>query len=436
MPTTPRRRASVAIRSLLALGLGPLALVSDGHAQVVFPLAGAAYSAGVMAPAGSTLAVMGGIEGTGADAAAASADALTRMEARLAEVGLTRDHVLRVRAALAPGSGDATEFEAWDRAWRTFYGGGHLPARVTVGASALPGTARVVLDLVAVFPAELGHPARVDGARQTLNPNVRLAGAASNPAAIVSTRSGLYLSSGILANPGDLADPESMDQQVRGAMNALTGILAGHGLQWYDVFFLRVLPTPQPNRREVDFTGWPPVHSMLGEMTSGNAPAFTTWAAPGFSATRRYVEVEVWAAPHAPHPAFEVIDLEMQNPLLRMTGTRFIADGALIAPNAELVFLSGVVAPEGTPRDEQGAAVLRLMAERLAQMGASLADVAELRVYRIEGEEGFNAAYAASFNNPETNPHRPVRTNYLVERLPGGRAVEVEAIVVRPPKRF
>jgi enamine deaminase RidA (YjgF/YER057c/UK114 family) len=436
MTRKPSRRASAAVRSLLAMGLGTLLPVSDGHAQVVFPLAGAPYSAGVMAPAGSTLAVMGGIEGRGADAAAASADALARMEARLAEVGLTRDHVLRVRAALAPGGGDGTEFDAWDRAWRTFYGGGHLPARVTVGASALPGAARVMLDLVALFPAALGHPARVDGARQTLNPNVRLAGASSNPTAIVSTRSGLYLSSGILANPDALADPESMDQQVRGAMNALTGILAGHGLQWYDVFFLRVLPTPQPNRREVDFTGWPPAHATLGEMTSGNAPAFTTWAAPGFSATRRYVEVEVWAAPHAPHPAFEVIDVEMQNPLLRMTGTRFIADGAVIAPNAELVFLSGVVAPEGTPRDEQGAAVLRLMAARLAEMGASLADVAELRVYRVEGEEGFNAAYGASFNNPETNPHRPVRTNYLVERLPGGRAVEVEAIVVRPPRRF
>jgi enamine deaminase RidA (YjgF/YER057c/UK114 family) len=113
-----------------------------------------------------------------------------------------------------------------------------------------------------------------------------------------------------------------------------------------------------------------------------------------------------------------------------------ISSGALVAPNAELIFLSGVVAPEGTGPDDEGRAVLALMSERLKVMGASMADVAELRVYRVEGEAGFNAAYASYFNNAESNPHRPVRTNYLVASLPGGRAVEVEAIVVRPPTGF
>ena len=44
--------------------------------------------------------------------------------------------------------------------------------------------------------------------------------------------------------------------------------------------------------------------------------------------------------------------------------------------------------------------------------------------------------YSAEWNNEETNPHKPVRTNYLVGSLPGGRHVEVEAIVVLPPKEF
>jgi enamine deaminase RidA (YjgF/YER057c/UK114 family) len=430
-------------RSMLTAGLalammGGLSAIqpASAAAQVLFPLAGAPYSAAAMAPAGSTLAVVGGIEGMGNDVRAASTDALTKMETRLAQVGLGRNHVLRVRAALAPGSGDGSEFTAWNAAWTSFYTGGHLPARVTVGSSGLPGNARVVLDVVAVFPAELGYPARAEGARPTLNPNIRLAGPASNPTAIVSTQSGLFLTSGILPNPNNLTDVESMEQQIRGAMNTLTGTLANHGLQWSDAFFLRVLPTPQPNRPTVDFTGWPPVYAQLGERLRGHAPAFTQWAAPGFSATRRYVEIEVWAAPPAQHPAFQVIDMEMQNPLLRMSGTGFIADGALIAPNAELIFLSGVVAPEGTAAGEQGMVVLDLMQQRLAEMGASMSDVAELRVYRVEGEEGFNAAYSAHFNNPDNNPHRPVRTNYLVGSLPGGRVVEVEALVVRPPIRF
>jgi enamine deaminase RidA (YjgF/YER057c/UK114 family) len=113
-----------------------------------------------------------------------------------------------------------------------------------------------------------------------------------------------------------------------------------------------------------------------------------------------------------------------------------MASGAMVAPNAELVFLSGVVAPEGTAPTEEGMSALALMEERLAAMGATMADVAELRVYRVPGEDGFNAAYGTHFNNQDRNPHRPVRTNYVVESLPGGRTVEVEAVIVRPPQGF
>jgi enamine deaminase RidA (YjgF/YER057c/UK114 family) len=427
--------------TLAAIGfLGTMALnagVPGAAAQQFIPLAGAPYGSAAVAPSGATLAVLGGIEGRGADMAAAGTDALNRMEARLAEVGLGRGDVLRVRAGLAPGAGGAAaDFEGWSSAWSRFFTGGRLPARVTVGSSGVPGDARIVLDVIAAFPPDRGRPAAVTAARTTLNPNIRLAGPAANPTAIIDTRPGLFLSSGMLPSTNQLTDVESMDQQIRNTMNILTGVLARHGFQWHDVFFTRVLPTPQPNRASVDFPAWAPVYQDLGELVGGTPPAHTVWAAPGFSASRRYVEIEVWAVPQAPHPAFEVIDVEAQNPLLRMTGTGFIADGAIIAPNPELVFLSGIIAPEGTPSAEQGAAVLALMRQRLAEAGASMEDVAELRVYRVEGEEGFNAAYSANFNNADTNPHKPVRTNYLVGSLPAGRVVEVEAIAVRPPRRF
>lgn len=405
-------------------------------AQELFPVAGAPYSAGVTTPSGSTLAVIGGLEGVGADTATAASQALATLSTRLAEVGLTKDNVVRVRAALTPG--EAADFAGWNTAWSGFFSSSHLPARTTVGASALPGTARIVLDVVAAFPAGRGFPAAVDGTRPTLNPNIRLAGPAANPTAIVSTGAGLFLSSGVLPTRTTLADPESMEQHIRGAMNSLTSSLGAHGLQWFDAFFVRALPTPQPDRTGVDFAGWPPVFAALEEKTGGHAPAWTMWAAPGFSSGGRYVELEVWAVPQAPHPAFETLDPEAKNRLLRMTGTPtgMISSGALIAPNAELILLSGVVAPAGTARDDEGTAALALMSERLAAMGASMADVAELRVYRVEGENGFNTAYGAYFNNAESNPHRPVRTNYLVASLPGGRSVEVEAIIVRPPTAF
>jgi enamine deaminase RidA (YjgF/YER057c/UK114 family) len=419
-----------------ALFLAPVLWSGGVEGQEVFPLAGAPYAAGVMAPAGATLAVIGGIEGEGSDVGAAAAAALGAMEARLSEVGLDRSHVLKVRAGLAPG--DGTEFTAWDGAWRSFYGSGQLPARTTVGSSGVPGNARIVLDVVAAFPLDRGHRAAVDGARATANPNLSYAGPAGNPTAIVATSPGLFLSSGVLPNRNSLANPEAMEDHMRGAMNGLANTLADHGLAWADAFFVRVLPTPQPDRATVDFAGWSPVFDRLSELSGGQGPAWTMWAAPGFGTGNnpRFVEIEVWAVPQAPMPAFEVLDRESQNPNLRMTGTGFIAAGAMVAPYPELVFLSGIVAPEGTAPTEEGMSVLTQMEERLSLMGATMADVAELRVYRVAGEEGFNDAYGLYFNNAERNPHRPVRTNYVVQSLPGGRTVEVEALVVRPPQGF
>lgn len=425
----PKHLLAILSGALVATVGGQLAIA---EAQQAFPVAGAPYSAGVIAPIGATLAVIGNIEGVGEDYASASADALAKAERRLAEVGLNRTHVVKVRAALAQG--DGSEFTGWNTAWSTFFAAGSPPARTTVGSSGLDGDTKIVIDVVASFPAGVTGD-DIQGARPTLNRNIWLAGPGTNPTSIVSTRSGLFLSSGVL--PGRGAGPDDpMETHIRSAMNSLGGTLASHGLQWTDAFFLRVLPTPQPNRSTIDYAGWTPVFAALNEMTGGHGPAWTAWSAPGFGPSGRYVEIEVWAVPQAPHPAFEVLDTQSQNQLLRMTGSGgMIAGGALIAPNSELIFLSGVVAPEGTAPEREGAVALSLVAERLAAMGATMADVAELRVYRTADESGFNDAYGATFNN-ETNPHRPVRTNYVVESLPSGRAAEIEVLAVRPARTF
>ncbi|HET9949604.1 MAG TPA: RidA family protein [Longimicrobiales bacterium] len=432
-----RRTASLAIAAALVF-LSWATSPGAAAAQVVYPLEGAPYAAGVASPAGATLAVMGGILGHGGDVGAAAREALEEVGSRLREVGLSERNVLRVRAALAPGA----DFAAWNEAWTSHFDSGYLPARTTVGSSGLPDGALIALDVVAAFPPETGHPARVDGARATTNPQIRLSGPADNPTAIVSTAAGLFLSSGALPSRNDLSDPESMESHIRSSLNQLTSTLADHGLQWHDAFFVRLLPTPQPGRSTPDFDGWLPVRETLAEMT-GHAPAHAIWAAPGFGSGGRFVEIEVWAAPPAPHPTFATLDLEAANPLLVMSGSErsAIASGAMIAPYAELIWISGVVAPDGTAPEGEAAAALTLMRERVESMGASMADVAELRVYRVSpGEEdtladAWNAAYGAEFNSA-TNPHKPVRTNYLVESLPGGRHVEVEAVLVRPPRRF
>ena len=88
----------------------------------------------------------------------------------------------------------------------------------------------------------------------------------------------------------------------------------------------------------------------------------------------------------------------------------FIASGATIAPNAELAWLSGVVAPDGTAPNEESGAAVSILKERVIAMGATLADVAELRVYRVaagsDGDElgaAWNEVYGAEWNNEETN---------------------------------
>ena len=202
------------------LGLAVCAVESE--AQQAYPIQGAPYSAAVVSPPGATLAVLGGVSGDQDDLEAAGATALGHVAARLSELGLDRGQILRVRAALAPGA----DFAAWNRAWTTFFAGVIPPARTTVYSSGLPGGASVVLDAVAMFPIESGPLTPIDGARTTLNPNLRLAGPAANPTAIVSTGSGLFLSSGAL--PGrNLTDPTSLEAHIRSSMNSLGRTLAG-----------------------------------------------------------------------------------------------------------------------------------------------------------------------------------------------------------------
>jgi len=412
----------------------------EAAAQQAYPAPGASYSAAVVSPPGATLAVLGGISGEQTDLEAAAATALGRLAARLHELGLDRGQILRVRAALAPGG----DFAAWNRGWTTFFAGVTPPARTTVYSSGLPGGASVVLDAVAMFPAGSGPLTTIQGTRTTLNPNLRLAGPAANPTAIVSTGSGLFLSSGAL--PGrNLDDPTSLEAHIRSSMNSLGRTLAGQGLQWHDAFFVRLMPTPQPDRSAPDFAAWSPVYETLDQLTGGHAPPYTMWAAPGFGSTGRFSEIEVWAVPPSPPAVFSMPDESAQNPLLRMSGSArsFIASGATIAPNAALAWLSGIVAPAGTAPEEEAAAAVTIMKGRVSALGATLADVAELRVYRVaagtDGDElasAWNEVYGAEWNNEATNPHKPVRTNYLVGSLPGGRHVEVEAIIVLPPGQF
>jgi 2-iminobutanoate/2-iminopropanoate deaminase len=69
------------------------------------------------------------------------------------------------------------------------------------------------------------------------------------------------------------------------------------------------------------------------------------------------------------------------------------------------------------------------LADRLADMGASLSDVVKTLCFLtdIDTFATFNAAYAEAFGD-----HRPARSTVEVSALPGGMAVEVEAWAYKP----
>lgn len=69
------------------------------------------------------------------------------------------------------------------------------------------------------------------------------------------------------------------------------------------------------------------------------------------------------------------------------------------------------------------------VADRLAEAGASLADVVKTTCFLTDMDTfaTFNAAYAEALGN-----HRPARSTVAVAGLPAGMAVEVEAWAYKP----
>lgn len=69
------------------------------------------------------------------------------------------------------------------------------------------------------------------------------------------------------------------------------------------------------------------------------------------------------------------------------------------------------------------------LAERLAEMGASLTDVVKTTCFLVDMDTfaTFNEAYVAGFGG-----HRPARSTIAVRELPAGGQVEIEAVAHKP----
>lgn len=77
----------------------------------------------------------------------------------------------------------------------------------------------------------------------------------------------------------------------------------------------------------------------------------------------------------------------------------------------------------------QTAQAVANLADRLAEMGASLTDVVKTTCFLVDMDTfaTFNAAYVESFGD-----HRPARSTIAVRELPANGLVEIEAIAHHP----
>jgi 2-iminobutanoate/2-iminopropanoate deaminase len=107
--------------------------------------------------------------------------------------------------------------------------------------------------------------------------------------------------------------------------------------------------------------------------------------------------------------------------------TPAVRAGDFVFVSGQLGMSDGVLA-EGGVAGQTAQAVANL-AERLAEMGASLTDVVKTTCFLIDMNEfaTFNEAYIAAFGD-----HRPARSTIAVRELPAKGEVEIEAVAYRP----
>ena len=127
----------------------------------------------------------------------------------------------------------------------------------------------------------------------------------------------------------------------------------------------------------------------------------------------------------APHLAGAITVRGMSKPLGPYTPA--VRAGDFVFVSGQLGMRDGSLVDGGVAG--QTAQAVANLAERLAEMGASLTDVVKTTCFLIDMDTftTFNAAYVEAFGD-----HRPARSTVEVSALPGGMAVEVEAWAYKP----
>lgn len=130
-------------------------------------------------------------------------------------------------------------------------------------------------------------------------------------------------------------------------------------------------------------------------------------------------------ADHQVNPRGAATVVAMSKPLGPYTPA--VRAGDFIIVSGQVGVRDGALVPGGVAG--QTAQAVANLAERLAEMGAELADVVKTTCFLVDMEAfaTFNAAYVEGFGD-----HRPARSTVAVRALPIGAKVEIEAMAYRP----
>lgn len=429
----------------VALGAPAFTPVGDSSGRYS-PVTVSPGSIPIYFPSGST---------AGADAPAdmkgQAAQTLQRLSANLEAAGLSLEDVAFARAYLAPGADGKVDYEGWNAAWDELFNNpakpvSVKPARTTVAVPLLgrPGT---LIEIDFICLPRKGADFKSAGL-PAFNSQLKPYGTKERHilAGIgVLPNTALYWTQGTTPPVIDESVPQTdsrhrgdMRTQARNALLALQKNLAGVGLSFKDVIYLRAFLAPDQRTRAFDYDGWNAAYGeFFNNAENPHKPSRTTVTTPTFGSPSMTIEIELIAAFPTPPNLF---DAKAANPNLKAFGepTAMISSAVAVAANAPLVLSAGVVSAVPGDMKTQALSALDTLQKRLAAAGLTFKDVVFLRAYVVPeadgsvDRQGWAEAYTQYFNNPQ-QPHKPARTTIAVLSLPRpDLKIEIDVIAVKP----
>jgi enamine deaminase RidA (YjgF/YER057c/UK114 family) len=382
-----------------------------------------------------------------------AAQALQRLSANLQEAGLSIEDVAFARAYLAPGADGKVDYDGWNAAWDERFNNpakpvGVKPARTTVAVPLLgrPGTL-IEIDFICLPRKGTAFASAARAGLPAFNSQLKPYGTKERHilAGIgVLPNTALYFTQGTTppvldesVAQTDIRHRGDMRTQARNTLRELQKNLAGVGLSFKDVVYLRAFLAPDRRTGTFDYDGWNAAYGeFFNNAENPHKPARTTVTTPTYGSPSMMIEIEIIAAfPTSP----KLFDAKAANPNLKAYGesTAMISSGIAVAANAPLVLSAGVVSSVPGDMKTQALSALDTLHKRLGAAGLSFKDVVFLRAYVVPeadgsiDRQGWTEAYTQYFGNAQ-QPHKPARTTIAVLSLPRpDLKIEIDVIAAK-----